>query len=98
MAVDKQGHLYVGGDFRGALAAFGSQIVNNHGEPGFDEIYLVKIDPDLNVVWARSFGGWDTDEILCVRKSHLCVDISICDDNAQRTTLFSFNQSLYATP
>ena len=63
MVLDNAGNAYVGGDFRGLFAAFGTQIVNNH-LGGNDEIYLIKVDSALNVVWARSFGGRDQDEIL----------------------------------
>lgn len=63
MCVDREGNAYLGGDFKGLLASFGYQVVNNH-DASTDEIYFVKVDPSLNVVWARSFGGRANDRIL----------------------------------
>lgn len=70
MWVDAKGYVYVGGDFTGAVMSVGNQFVNNHFDSARDEIYIFKLDPSLNVVWARSFGNGDTDEILYVNLLH----------------------------
>ena len=55
--VDLNGVAYVAGYFTGT-ATFGSHVLNSSG--GYD-IYFLRIEPDGQVTWAKSFGGSSED-------------------------------------
>jgi hypothetical protein len=57
IALDGGGNVYVTGNFSGT-AAFGGTTLTSAG--GAD-IYVAKLDPNGNVLWARSAGGAGTD-------------------------------------
>ena len=58
ITVDRSGNSYAVGYFLSASIAFESDTLSNAG--GHD-LYLVKYDPDGNVVWAKSAGGVSDD-------------------------------------
>ncbi|MHC1766135.1 MAG: chitobiase/beta-hexosaminidase C-terminal domain-containing protein [Verrucomicrobiia bacterium] len=49
IALDRQGNIYVAGDFSGA-AIFGGQVLN---ESGGETVFLVKLNGECKVVWVR---------------------------------------------
>lgn len=71
VATDAQGNVYVTGFFSGTSISFGSFTLNNFG-PGTADMYLLKLDPSGNVLWAVGFGGnyWDTGQSLRVDPSN----------------------------
>lgn len=63
IAIDGGGNSYVTGYFQTATVAFGTVTLNNAGGQDF---FLVKYDPNGNVLWATSAGGSAFDEGLSV--------------------------------
>ena len=60
VAVDVSGNAYVAGIFGSSTISFGSTTLTN---AGFDDIFLAKYDVNGNVLWAKSAGGTDYDEM-----------------------------------
>lgn len=58
IAVDNDGNIIITGSFQGN-ATFGTFQLNSIG---FDDIFLVKLDPSGNVLWAVRAGGLEYDE------------------------------------
>ncbi len=56
-------NLYITGDFR-ETAAFGDDSLTSSG---MNDIYLAKLDPDGNWIWALRAGGTANDEGYCVK-------------------------------
>ena len=54
-------HVYVCGEFFGPTITFGSTTLTNAGEPGSNDLFLVKYDLAGNVSWAKSVGGSGSD-------------------------------------
>jgi hypothetical protein len=54
VTVDQNGCAYVIGFYTGSSIAFGTNVLSNVGD---DDTFIVKYDPDGNVLWAKSIGG-----------------------------------------
>jgi hypothetical protein len=60
VANDLSGNVIVIGDFRTALVPFGTTTLTNTGSSTYD-IFVAKYNASGNVLWAKSFGGVDSD-------------------------------------
>jgi hypothetical protein len=56
VTLDKSGNIYLGGHFKSDSIEFGSEIMQISAANNID-MFLVKYDPNHQVVWARSSGG-----------------------------------------
>jgi len=65
VAVDKLGNVYLTGYFKSSSLTFGSTTLVNAGGSSYD-IFIVKYDPDGNVLWAQSIGGTGDDRGYCI--------------------------------
>lgn len=65
VASDAAGNVYACGFFRSTSTRFGNVTLTNSG-PGFYEIFLVKYNPEGNVLWAKSAGGSEDDRAHAV--------------------------------
>lgn len=63
VALDASGNTYVAGCFSSPTITFGSDTLTNDG---FVDIFLVKYNANGNVIWAKSAGGTDRDEVWSV--------------------------------
>ena len=57
IAVDPSGYVYVTGYFQSDSITFGSVTLHNDTTNASDNIFLVKYDPNGNVIWAKSASG-----------------------------------------
>lgn len=57
ISADNQGNIYVTGMFSGT-ALFGNTSMTSDGD---GDIFIVKLDPNGNIIWARSAGGPNSD-------------------------------------
>jgi len=53
-ATDTWGNVYTAGYFNGTPATFGSTTLTNAGS---DDVFILKYDNSGNLIWAKSFGG-----------------------------------------
>ncbi len=61
-AVDHSGNVYVTGTFSSATITFNSTVLNNNNPVGnSSDIFLAKLDPAGNTLWARNPGGTKPD-------------------------------------
>jgi hypothetical protein len=61
LTIDNQGNTFIAGEFGSSSILFGStELVNTSFD--YSDLYITKIDPDGNVLWAESAGGNDDDE------------------------------------
>ena len=60
VATDSFGNIYVTGHFESSQLTVGSAALTNAGS-GTADIFLIKLSPQGQVLWARSFGGADID-------------------------------------
>lgn len=67
ITADASGNCYVTGSFNGA-ATFGSTTLTSSGEA---DIFIAKLDPTGNLIWAKKAGGSSNDE-----GSGIAIDIS----------------------
>lgn len=58
LSTDNSGNIYMTGYWGGDTIFFDSEMLVGKG---YDDIFIIKISPDGNVVWAKSFGGNDFD-------------------------------------
>ncbi len=58
--IDQQGNLYLAGTFKSDSLIFGLDTLMREGD---NDLFLVKIDPDTNVVFAKSYYGKGTSLI-----------------------------------
>ncbi|MEZ4772605.1 MAG: SBBP repeat-containing protein [Bacteroidia bacterium] len=58
IATDRWGNVYLTGAFGSSLTLGGQTLWAN----GFDDVFLVKLDPAGNVIWARTLGTQGYDE------------------------------------
>jgi len=58
MVIDSKRNVYVLGGFRDNNATIGTSILINSGD---DDIFLLKYNPNGNLIWARSIGNVGTD-------------------------------------
>lgn len=61
IATDDSGNCYITGAFGSDTITFGSTTLYNTGVGWSWDVFVVKLDPSGNVLWARSFAGTDTD-------------------------------------
>jgi hypothetical protein len=60
-AIDGTGNVYVTGHFWGTVDFDPGAGVDNHTSNGGYDVFLSKLDPNGNFVWARTWGGSDED-------------------------------------
>ncbi len=60
ICTDANGYVYFTGTFQGSLVTFGNNILSNTATSSLD-IFIVKCDPNGNVIWAKSVGGTRND-------------------------------------
>ena len=63
IAIDTSGNIYVTGLFSSPNVTFGSYILTGNGEA---DVFLVKYDPNGNVIWAKSAGGPNIENVCSV--------------------------------
>ncbi len=61
ISVDAAGNSYIIGYFQSPSLTIGSATVNNYDNLGNSDIYIIKLGPSGNVLWAKSMGGSDFD-------------------------------------
>ena len=61
---DVYGNVYVTGGYSSPAISFDTILLINPSNPYFKDIFIVKYDPNGNVLWAKSEGGYNTDEGL----------------------------------
>lgn len=65
LAIDNQGNTFITGEFGSSSILFGStELVNTSFD--YSDLYITKMDPDGNVIWAKSAEGNDDDEASAV--------------------------------
>ncbi|EWM20839.1 secreted protein [Nannochloropsis gaditana] len=57
IALDASGSSYTAGGFTGNLTVGSTTLTS----AGFSDIFMIKLDPDGNPVWAQGFGGTDSN-------------------------------------
>ncbi len=57
---DNSGNVYVVGSFASTTITFGAITLTN-ASGGIADLFIVKYDPNGNVIWAKSAGGASTD-------------------------------------
>lgn len=60
VCTDADGNVYITGTFKGSTITFGEYTLQNTSE-GFLDFFVVKYDPQGNVIWAVSDGGTTDD-------------------------------------
>jgi hypothetical protein len=65
VATDANGNTFVCGYFKSPTITFGSYTLTN-ASAGGEDIFFVKYDASGNVLWAKSAGGTDNDEVYSV--------------------------------
>jgi hypothetical protein len=66
--MDSAGNMYIGGSFFSTVADFDpSSGVTNLSNAGASDAYVAKYSPDGNLLWARRFGGSQTDATNSLR-------------------------------
>lgn len=73
MDVDTEGNIYVTGWYNGNISIVTNSGIENFTSNGFKDVYIMKLNSDGEVVWARSFDHSATYEMNC-----LCVDHQGC--------------------
>ena len=63
---EKNGNVFIGGDFKGSYIAFGNDTLFNNSMSGYSDFFLVKLDSTGNVHWARSAGGPSDERIYAI--------------------------------
>ncbi len=69
LTTDGSGNIYMAGDFYDNLIQFGNTTLYNEGRP-YADLFLVKLDVNGKVIWAKSSGGTFHDFPTSV-----CIDI-----------------------
>jgi hypothetical protein len=62
VSTDTNGNVYVTGMFNGAAITFGTTILTNASNNGYNDIFIAKYDAAGTVLWAKSEGGIKGDE------------------------------------
>ncbi len=65
VAADALGNIYMAGSFQSSTILFGAVTLTNAGG-GFEDAYLIKYDPNGNVLWAKGAGGNSIDRACSV--------------------------------
>mgnify|MGYP001603756245 CR=1 FL=1 len=58
--IDASGNIFVTGTFKGPTIVFDTDTLTNHSVNNYD-FFLVKLNTNGNVLWAKSFGGSSSD-------------------------------------
>lgn len=61
IAIDAAGNTYITGRFESPILTFGSIPINNSTNANNTDIFVAKINPLGNCLWAKSLGGADND-------------------------------------
>jgi hypothetical protein len=61
MCADLNGNVFITGYFANPTLSFGTFTLNNNGGAGTGDIYIVKYSPNGNVIWAKNYGGPNTE-------------------------------------
>lgn len=64
--VDRRNNIYFTGSFRNVISEFDGDFVNLNGN-GQDDVFVIKLDAEGDLVWAKGFGGSGVDEPEAVR-------------------------------
>lgn len=65
-ATDPNGNLFVTGFFSSPSITFGNIVLTNNSIAPYGDMFIVKYDPNGNVLWAKSAGGaYDEDGLGC---------------------------------
>ncbi len=67
ITTDEVGNIYVTGTFQASIL-FGSYLLSS---VGYFDVFIVKYDPNGNVLWAKSGGGLKTDQGFSLTTDHL---------------------------
>jgi hypothetical protein len=57
VAIDGSGNVYVTGFFGGTVDFDPGAVVDNHTSNGGNDVFLSIFDPNVNFIWARTWGG-----------------------------------------
>ncbi|MDD4149008.1 MAG: SBBP repeat-containing protein [Bacteroidales bacterium] len=63
---DKNGNVYLTGNFSSTSIGFGSVVLNNANTNNSPDIFIVKYDGTGNIKWAESYGGSEDDEAASI--------------------------------
>lgn len=61
IAVDGSDNVYITGSFYGTCDMNPGGLVNNAISAGQSDVFILKLDPNGNYMWAKTFGGTDFD-------------------------------------
>ncbi|HEX2786460.1 MAG TPA: SBBP repeat-containing protein [Ignavibacteria bacterium] len=61
IGVDKNGNVYVTGEYKGDIV-FGDKKISSASK-GSPDIFLLKLDKDGKILWLKSYGGKQSDEV-----------------------------------
>lgn len=61
IAVDANGNTYITGQFESPNLTFGTRTIINSTNADYTNIFVAKMDPLGNCIWARSLGGAEND-------------------------------------
>lgn len=61
VCTDSNGNIFATGYFISGTIIFGSDTLTNSPPQGLSEIFIVKYDPNGNVLWAKSIPGFSSD-------------------------------------
>ena len=64
VTTDASGNVYMAGQFESSTVTFGTITLTNLG---YSDLFIVKYDPNGNVVWAKSAGGADGDYLSSIK-------------------------------
>ena len=70
ICLDKMGNIIIGGRFNQSIT-FGSTLLSSNGS---DDIFLAKLDPNGNPIWANSYGGSSSGAGIVEGIYSLCTD------------------------
>lgn len=68
-AIDSEGNIYQLGYFKNTLITFGTVILQNTN-PGFDDIFISKYNPNGNVIWSKTITGKNDDKAYAICLDH----------------------------
>lgn len=66
MKTDSQGNIYITGDFKGTVDFDPGPNTHLLISAGIYDVFVLKLDPAGNFLWAKSMGGPNTDQGLSV--------------------------------